>query len=138
MSSQIEVIFPYMQVIKYLFGRRRPKGPPRVRNVRILSDSFITTAIDESSQTVEWWDVARVVTYKVDCYAYDTIWLAFVRKSDHSEVHIPEDSEGFMDLASALVARFPGVSPEWFFDVMQPPFAENFTILFDSQQKVET
>jgi hypothetical protein len=86
---------------------------------------------DGRIETMKWSEVDRVFTYKVDCYAYDVILLAFERHGHDEVLHIREETEGFQDLMSALPNAFPELDAEWYFKVMQPAFAENLTVLFE-------
>ena len=36
---------------------------------------------------------------------------------------------------SALGKAFPEINPEWYFAVMQPPFAENLTVLYERKDE---
>jgi hypothetical protein len=86
---------------------------------------------DDDTIGVKWCEVKRVFTYKVDCWGYDVIWLAFETYDSERVVHVSEDAEHFSKLMKALARVFPEIDPEWYIKVMQPPFAENFTILVE-------
>ena len=129
MSSRTEPFAPSMHWIKRFLRKRRPVVP-RVCNVQISNDSFLAIALDQSEQRIAWSDVDRIFTYQIDCFIYDRVWLDFeLRCGDW--IQIPEDSKGFDDLASAVVERFPGVSPRWFFEVTRTAFVLNFTVLYE-------
>jgi hypothetical protein len=70
----------------------------------------------------------------VDCFAYDTIWLAFETEG-RDTLQVPEDADGFTSLMSAMNTTMPGINAEWYFDVQQPPFAENLSILFQKKSE---
>lgn len=120
--------------ISSIFGKARKKREARITRVQVLDDSFSVSADDHTTQRVGWQEIERIFTYKVDCFAYDTIWLAFQRQANETDLHVPEDAAGFQDLMSAMAKHFPSIAPEWYGDVMLPPFAANFTMLFDRQQ----
>jgi len=103
-------------------------GPVKAR-VLVQEDGFVRK--DDDTIEVKWREVKRVFTYKVDCCSYDVIWLAFETYDSERVVHVSEDAEDFSELMQALGRVFPEIDPEWYIKVMQPPFAENFTILFE-------
>ena len=108
---------------------------PEVVRVQTSDEGFEALWEDGRAEAVKWSEVERIFTYKVDCFAYDVIWLAFERRGHDGAIHIREEVEGFQSLISALGKAFPEVNPEWYTDVMQPPFAENLTVLFERKAK---
>jgi hypothetical protein len=117
-----------MQSIRNLFSRQ-PNREARVIHVQLSDDGFAVTKDSGDAESTTWSEIERIYTYKVDCWAYDMIWLAFERQG-RVELHIPEDAEGFDSLRAAVNDSFPDLNSEWYFGVMQPPFAENLTVLF--------
>ena len=123
-----------MQEIKSFFSNLRMKREPPIKRVEVSGDGFVVSKADGISESVRWSQVEGIYTYKVDCYAIDMIWLAFVEKGE-KEFHIKEEAEGFEQLMSAVNKAFPEIDGEWYQRVMQPPFAENFTILYLRKQE---
>jgi hypothetical protein len=119
--------------LKNFFKTLVKKPEPRITTVEITDDGFITRKDDGFVEKVYWQEIKAIYTYKVDCYGYDTIWLAFERE-EKEEVHVPEDAKPFSDFMTAVNQAFPNINAEWYFDVMQPPFAENFTVLFEREK----
>jgi len=109
------------------------KREPIIIQVEVNEGGFSTQRNDGVTERVYWDEIERIYTYKVDCYAYDMIWLAFTRQ-DKDEVHIKEETQGFTDFMSAISKTFPNIDAEWYFKVMQPPFAENLTILYEREK----
>ena len=107
------------------------KPEPGVIRVQPSDDGFSAFWGDGRTEELKWSEVKRVFTYKVDCYTYDMIWLAFERSGRDGALHIREEVEGFQDLMSAMGKALPQIDPEWYFNVMQPPFAENLRVLFE-------
>ena len=119
-----------MQTLRGLiYGLNREPGPGVVR-VQPSHDGFVASRGGGKTEEVKWSEVERIFTHKVDCYTYDMIWLAFERSGNNDALHIREEAEGFQDLMSAMGEALPGIDPEWYFNVMQPAFAENLTLLF--------
>jgi hypothetical protein len=125
-----------MKTIKEFSNEKSPNPGPEIIRVLPSDDGFVAFRGDGRTEEVRWFEVERVSAYKVDCLTYDMIWLAFERRGHREALHIQEEAEGFQDLMSALSEAFPEINPEWYFNVMQPAFAENLTILFE--RKAET
>lgn len=122
-----------MQTLKGLINRVKRNPETGVVRVAPSGDGFVASRGDGITEAVKWSEVERIFTYKADCYAYDMILLAFDRGGRGGILHIPEEAEGFQDLMAAMGEAFPAMNPEWYFEVMQPPFAENLTLLFSRE-----
>ncbi len=120
-----------MQTLKSFVNRVRRKPRPRIIRVQHSDGGFSAVWRDEHVEQQKWSEVERIITYKVDCFTYDMIWLAFERRGHDEAIQIPEEAEGFADLMAAVGKTFPEIYPEWYFTVMQPAFAENFTVLYE-------
>jgi hypothetical protein len=120
-----------MQTLKSLINRMNRKPEPGIVRVQASDAGFVALWGDGRAEDVKWSEVERIFTYKVDCYSYDMIWLAFERGEHEEAVHVREEAEGFQDLMSAMGKAFTEINPEWYFNVMQPPFAEKLTVLFE-------
>lgn len=59
------------------------------------------------------------------------IWLSFESSDNDLTLKVSEADEGFGDFMKKMNKAFPTINPQWYADVMQPPFAENFTVLFE-------
>jgi hypothetical protein len=119
--------------IKDFFKILFKKPGPRIIELEITDDGFITRRDDGYTEQVYWQEIKAIYTYKNDCFGYDSIWLAFERE-EKEEVHVPEDAKTFGDFRTAVNQAFPNLNAEWYFDVMQPPFAENLTVLFEREK----
>lgn len=118
-----------MSSLKNFFKIIFSKPEPRITAVETTSDGFITHREDGFTEQVYWQEVELIATYKVDCFSYDTVWLAFVMEGEE-EVQVPEYAENFQSFIETDSSIFSDINPCWFFDVTQEGFAENFTILF--------
>ena len=78
-----------------------------------------------------WEEITRVAGYKKDCITVDQI--RFVVSDGAYEIELTEDMQGWRELVAALPERVIGfpMESEWFPKLAQPPFATNFTILFE-------
>jgi hypothetical protein len=120
-----------MQTSNSFSNEMSRKPEPGIIRVMPSDDGFVAFRKDGQAEELRWFEVERVSAYKVDCLTYDMIWLAFERRGHREALHIQEEAEGFQDLMSALGEAFPEIIQEWYFNVMQPAFAENLTILFE-------
>jgi len=120
-----------MPALKNVISRMTRKPKPEIVQIQTSDDGLEVTWEDGRAEAMKWSEVDRVFTYKVDCFTYDMIWLAFERRGHDEALHIREETEGFQNLMSALGKVFPEVNAEWYVNVMQPAFAENLTVLFE-------
>ncbi len=80
---------------------------------------------------VGWSDVVRIRTYKRDLFAVDSVCLAFDRGTG-GPVEVCEEMSGFDELSACMRERFPDIPADWFGTVVQPPFAANPAVLYES------
>jgi hypothetical protein len=104
---------------------------PQISQVQLCDDGFIWRQSDGTSGRVAWAEVDSIFTYKTDCFTWDNIWLAFEVESYDVAVSISEETEGFGELMKAINKHFPEIDADWYLRVMQPPFEENLTLLFE-------
>lgn len=111
---------------------------PENRNVAwsVRSDELGFTQIRKSNAGEEctvfnWKDVIRVHGYKRDCFAVDQIRLN-IELGGGLTTEITENDEGYNEFLLELPKRLDGfpTQEEWWEKVAQPPFATNWTRLF--------
>jgi len=112
---------------QWISSKRRGVDPVK-ESILVHEDGFTLSKADATIE-VKWREVKRVFTYKLDCYGYDVILLGFEIYDRERLVQVSEEADDFNKLMLALAHAFPEIDPEWYPKVMQPPFAENFTIL---------
>jgi hypothetical protein len=120
-----------MGILQKVFNGISREPAPVIVKVQPNEDGFVACWTDGRTETVSWSQVKKVFTYKVDCFTYDLIYLAFELGDRSDTLHLHEETEGFQDLSSHLCKALPDLNPEWYFNVMQPAFAENLTLLFE-------
>ncbi len=125
-----------MQTLKSIFSEVGKPRDPQIIRVDVSDSGFVVRQDEGISESVDWTEVEFIYTYKVDCYTIDMIWLAFGVAGRH-EIHIREETGGFESLMSAMNRAFPNIDQEWYVKVMQPPFAENLTLLYRRQSEAE-
>jgi hypothetical protein len=127
-----------MQLFKSLFSTWRKKRAPIVTCVELSVDGFIVLKSDNASEAIRWSDVESIITYKIDCYGYDKILLAFESQGHEFLVHFSEEVVGFDKLIVVMNRAFPSIDPEWYYHVSLPPFKENFTVIFQRTREVQS
>jgi hypothetical protein len=120
-----------MQSLKNVISRMGRKPKPEIVQIQTSDDGLEAMWENGRTEAMNWSEVDRIFTYKVDCFTYDMIWLAFERRGHDEALHIREETEGFQNLMSALGKAFPELSAEWYVNVMHPAFVENLTVLFE-------
>jgi hypothetical protein len=111
--------------------RDRANANRRGRDVSISLDNtgFDVLRQDHIVARVEWEQVHEINAFKVDCFIYDTICVAFTLLDDRV-CEITEEIEGFDAIAGEIEQRY-GVSKEsWWSKVAFPAFETNLTCLW--------
>ncbi|MDQ3440101.1 MAG: hypothetical protein M3478_07095 [Planctomycetota bacterium] len=80
-------------------------------------------------RAVNWAAVQAIATYKRDLFIHDDVCLAFQTDAD-TWVEVSEDEPGFKLLIAEVERRYPEVPRDWFAEVMLPPFAANYRVLW--------
>ena len=123
-----------LKLIRDLLGRisRRAErlAEERVVQLNVSGSSLelrrVKPPLDER---VELSGVTRLAMYKVDELTTDLICCR-ISQADRTDIIIHEDMLGF-DEAMALFATLPGFRADWREVVVKPPFAENYTVVFE-------
>ena len=109
------------------------------RSVSFDDEGINQTDSDGCEQIINhiaWAEVAKVLAYKRDCYAYDLICIAIADVDDVIRIELDEHSDGYQPLMDALPNNLPGcLAPkEWWDRVAQPPFETNWTELYHRER----
>jgi hypothetical protein len=108
--------------------RRRNERPP-TPHAELTSDGFAVVFPDGSRSEVRWASVIAVVTYKYDLLTSDEIVIAFeVLERPGVLQEVSEEWAGFQVLCDQLECEL-GLSPDWYQEVMLPPFETNYRVL---------
>ncbi|HEV7734311.1 MAG TPA: hypothetical protein VGR62_19215 [Candidatus Binatia bacterium] len=85
-----------------------------------------------------WPEVERVVAFKTDDFAVDTIWVSLQTMGDSEQLLFPDDARGWTLVVESLPIHLPGCMPfdAWFSIVAFPAFVENATLIFDRSAPV--
>lgn len=98
--------------------------------VRLDADGFEVVGRGTVKRRVAWAAVVEIAAFKRDLFTFDEICLGFRSEgSDHFQAAGEQDMD-FDLLRKEVVRRFPGVPPDWFYDVMIPAFEEKWTTIW--------
>lgn len=88
------------------------------------------------NKEILWTDVTTVVAYKRDAYIVDLICLG-IAINDGTVVEVDEEMNGWNALIEHLPQYLLGCKPKerWWSEVAFPPFVDNVTIIYQSQNK---
>lgn len=107
-------------------------NPPK-STVKVVEAGF---AVAEDSgvlvRYVGWDEVTHIYAYKLDMGTWDEAVLCFVLL-DKQRIEVWESWLGFGGLLEATIAR-TGWQGDWFNDVVMPPFARNFRVLWNAEK----
>ena len=111
-----------MEVLKrigeWLSNRRKPAWQPLVLDA---------TGFSVGPHHLDWAAIQSVAALKRDLVTADDVW--FQLEGPGEPLMVCEEQPGFAAWEAALVTRFPSVSG-WRKQVVQPPFAQSFTLLY--------
>jgi len=84
-----------------------------------------------SSFNVTWDEVTSIVAYKRDCFVVDLLCVGIETKDLWVETN--EEMDSWKSMIDALPNYLPGMpkASEWWERVVQPPFAANWTPLWN-------
>ena len=94
-----------------------------------VDNAGLTISVKKQESRIEWGEVKSLVAFKVNKLTYDSICLQIDYGQNISIVAL-EETEGWESLVKGVKANFPSVNSTWDIDIIQPPFAENFTVLY--------
>ena len=81
---------------------------------------------------MRWEDIRAVRAFKLDCYAYDSIYFAVESMAEGAGFLVNEDHPQFKELVGAFEARLPGFDNDWFHKVAFPAFEACETLLYSA------
>jgi len=82
----------------------------------------------------KWTDIKTLVAYKEDCMTYDEIYLRILF-NDRQLFLISEQTPGWFKFNDLLKTNIPSINNHWDFDITQPAFAHNLTVIFDKENR---
>ena len=120
-----------MNPVAKLMRMLRPQKS-RKRSIRYDSIGFTVAFDDVPSATVRWDQVREIVAFKEDLFSEDNVCFGF--RCDDSGLYqsVGEHEVDFEAFSKAVISHFPGFRKDWRNVVIQPPFAENWTVVWEA------
>jgi hypothetical protein len=109
-----------------IFGTRKPL----VRSIRYDSAGFTVLFDGVPSAVMKWQQVREIVVFKEDLFAHDSICFGFRRDESGIYESVGEHVVDFDAFSKEVIAHFPGFRTDWPEAVVQPPFAEKWTVVW--------
>lgn len=102
-----------------------------------FSEQGFSYILNNNMQKINWLDVELITSYKLDLFTTDEICVDIIFKE--GKLTFPESSPGWYQLFTKLKEQFPSISKNFPSQIMQPPFATNYTVLFerDAREVIE-
>ncbi|QDU51320.1 hypothetical protein [Gimesia panareensis] len=115
-----------VQIIAKLFSRKRD-----IVNFLSAAEGIDFRLRDGSVVPgFRWSQVTRIETCKIDLMVYDEVALRFT--TDKGRYEILEGHTAFQECFAHLEQQF-GLSPEWYFQVMENAFETNHRVLYQKE-----
>ena len=100
----------------------------------VYEEDGFTYPFNDSVTKIKWTDIERISAYKADRFTYDTICMKIT--SGGLTWTLNEDTPGWYQLLKRLADVFPSIPKEWDWDIVQPPFATHYTILYEREDRI--
>ena len=84
-------------------------------------------------EKLKYSDIERITGYKLDLMATDEICMDIV--AGEWKFTFSESLPGWCQLLTRLKAAFPSIPDNWDREIIRPPFATNFTVLFEREDR---
>jgi hypothetical protein len=121
-------IWQKLKEIKIAFSPRQMAA-----SIFIVSNGVIMEWDLDSRTYIRWSDIIEINAYKIDSITVDTLCMNIVTAQGQTHI-VSEDTAGFKQFTSSLLAQYPTIDPDWQPKVIFPPFEENFMVLFKSER----
>jgi len=84
--------------------------------------------LKDGQRKIKWEDIDRLIAYKTDLneICLDIVWGEW-------QTTITEQTPGWHQFIEKIKTVFPGMPNNWDTEMIQPPFAENRTILYQRE-----
>jgi hypothetical protein len=96
-------------------------------------DGF-TYPFNKQISKLRWADIERLVVYKLDLFATDEICLNIF--SDGRKITWSESTPGWYQFIAKLQLIFPAIPDNWDGKIVKPPFAANYTVLYEREDRI--
>lgn len=96
------------------------------------SDGFIVV-YEDITQRIKWNDITQINVYKIDQFAFDRIDMEIVYGDKCFS--ISEELPGWYQFVLKTKGIFPSIPKDWDDTIVQPPFATNYTTIFNREMQ---
>lgn len=90
-------------------------------------------AFKEHDEKLRWVDIEQIVAYKRDLMTIDEICLDIVMGG--WTITFSESLPGWNQFLLKLKAAFPSLPDNWEHQIVHPPFATNYTVLYERKDR---
>jgi hypothetical protein len=87
----------------------------------------------EHAGKLPWSEIERIVAYKLDQMTTDEICLDI--STNGWKITYSESVPGWYQFVAKLKQAFPAIPDNWDGQIMQPPFATNYTVLYEREER---
>ena len=100
----------------------------------IYEDDGFLYPFKDRDEKLKWAAIERIVGYKLDLMTTDEICLDIF--SGSWKITYSESLPGWYQLLIKLQQVFPSIPANWDGHIMQPPFATNYTVLYEREDRI--
>jgi hypothetical protein len=115
--------------IQKLLNIRTERRDPRRLKVWTVEEAGLRVRQDAAETFIPWDQVSELVAFKRDYGFTDQVCLGFRQGRSDAYTVLEEDNPAWETVLAATEARFP-LPGRWLDEVMEPPFACNWTCLW--------
>lgn len=87
----------------------------------------------EHDEKLKWTDIERIVAYKPDLMTMDELCVELF--SGNWKITYSESLPGWYQFVKKLNMAFPSLPDDWDWRIIQPPFATNYTVLYEREDR---
>lgn len=127
-----------MSFLSKLFGRKKQRTSSTQQSFdeqytalgvfAYTEDGFVISD-EKRSITIAWTEITKINVFKKDLVVYDLVMMEIV--CGVSALVINEESPGWYQFVIKTKEVFPSTPQDWDIKIIQPPFAENFSTIYE-------
>ena len=99
----------------------------------VYEEDGFTYQFKDGHEKIKWTAIERLEAYKVDLMTTDEIRMDIVWGA--YQFTITEETPGWYQFVERTKKVFPTIPKDWDAVIVQPPFATNFTVLYDRENR---
>ena len=127
-----------MSFLSKLFGRRKQHTSSTQESFDeqytaigvfdYTEDGFVISD-EKRSIPIAWAEITKINVFKKDLVIYDLVMMEIV--CGESALVIDEESPGWYQFVIKSKEVFPSIPKHWDVEIIKPPFAENFSTIYE-------